>query len=68
MIPARPDSRVDMCQGPSGPGPKPDDEERKEDANNENQGEDDPMEGIGKKMSKFGLGSLEKDPWNLVLM
>ena len=31
-IPARPDSGVDMRQGPSGPGPKPDDGGKKEDA------------------------------------
>ena len=49
MIPARPDSGVDMLQGTSGPGPKPEDERRKEDANKENQGEGDPMKGKGDK-------------------
>ena len=41
MISARLDSRIDMRQGPSEPGPKPDDERKDEDANKENQGEDD---------------------------
>ena len=51
MILARPESGVDMRQGPSGPGAKSDDEGRKKDSNKENQGEDDPMEGKGKKVS-----------------
>ena len=45
MIPARPDSGVDMRQGPSGPGPRPDHGGKQGDANKENQANDDPMEG-----------------------
>ena len=60
-IPARPDSGVEMRQGPSGPGPKPDDGGKKEDANKENQGEDNPMEGKGDKMNEFDLGAPERD-------
>ena len=60
-IPARPDSGIYMRQEPSGPGPKPDDGGKKEDANKENQGHDDPMEGKGDKMSKFDQGALERN-------
>ena len=41
-IPARPDAGIDMRHGPSGPGPRPD---NGGDANKENHGENDPMEG-----------------------
>ena len=61
VIPTRPDSGVDMRQGPSGPGPKPDNGGKKEDANKENQGKDDPMEGKGDRMSEFDLDAPEKD-------
>ena len=63
MIPARPDSGVDMRQGPSGPRPKPNDGGKEGDANkeNENQGKGDPMEGKGDKMSEFNLAALERD-------
>ena len=57
-IPARPDAVVDMLQGPSGPGPRPD---NGGDANKENHGEDDPMEGKSDRMSEFDLGALERD-------
>ena len=60
-IPARPDSGIEMRQFPSGPGPKPDDRGKKEDANKENQGEDNPMDDKGEKMSEFDLGALERD-------
>ena len=55
---ARPDAVVDMLQGPSGPGPRPD---NGGDANKENHGEDDPMEGKSDRMSEFDLGALERD-------
>ena len=58
VIPARPDAGVDMRQGPSGPGPRPD---NGGDANKENHGEDDPMEGKSDRMSEFDLGALERD-------
>ena len=58
VIPARPDAGVDMRQGPSGPGPRPD---NRGDAIKENHGEDDPMEGKSVKMSEFDLGALERD-------
>ena len=61
VVPTRPDSGVDMRQGPSGPGPKPDNCGKKEDANKENQGKDDPMEGKGDRMSEFDLDATEKD-------
>ena len=59
VIPARPDAGVDMRQGPSGPGPRPD---NGGDVNKENHGEDDPMEGKSDRMSKFDLGALGKGP------
>ena len=63
MIPARSDSDsgVDMRQGPSGPGPQPDDERKDQDANKENQGDDEPMEVKGDKVSKIDLRLLERD-------
>ena len=45
MMPARPESGIDMRRFPFGLGSKPDDEKKDEDANSENQGMDDPMEG-----------------------
>ena len=57
-IPARPDAGVDMRKDPSGPGPRPD---NGGDANKENHGEDDPMEGKSDRMSEFDLGALEID-------
>ena len=56
-----PDSGVDMRQGSSGPGLKPNDGGKDGDANKENQGEDDTIEGKGDKMSKVDLASLERD-------
>ena len=55
-VPARPDSGMDMRQGPSGPKPKPDtnDDELMDQ-------EDDPMEGKGEKSSEIDLGALERD-------
>ena len=55
-VPARPDSGLDMRQGPLGPKPKPDtnDDERM------NQ-DDDHMEGKGEKLSEMDLGALERD-------
>ena len=55
-VPARPDSGMDMRQGPSGPKPKPD----------ANDGElmdqdDDHMEGKGEKSCEEDLGALERD-------
>ena len=58
VIPARPDTGVDMRQGPSGPGPRPD---NGKDAKKENHGEDDPMEGKSDRMSEFDLVALERD-------
>ena len=55
---ARPDAGVDMRQGPSRPGPRPD---NGEDAKKENQGEDDHMEGKSDIMSEFDLGALAMD-------
>ena len=55
-IPARPDAGVDARQGPSGPRPKPDDGRKEGDANKENQGEYDPMEGKSNRMSECVLG------------
>ena len=52
----RPDSGMDMRQGPSGPGPRPDtndDEQMDED--------DDHMEGKGGKSHGLDLGALERD-------
>ena len=60
MIPED-DSGVDTVQGPSGPEPKPDDERKNQDANKENQGEHDTMEGKGDKKSEIDLGTLERD-------
>ena len=55
-VPARPDSGMDMRQGPSGPGPRPD-------TNNYDQmdQDDDPMEGKNDKSSGLDLGALERD-------
>ena len=55
-VPARPDSGMDMRQGPSGHKPKPDtndDERMDQDA--------DHMEGKGEKSSEIDLGALERD-------
>ena len=55
-VPARPDSGMDMRQGPSGPGPKPDtndDELMDQDV--------DHMEGKGEKSNGLDLGALERD-------
>ena len=60
-IPARSDAGVDTRKGPSCPGPKPDDGGKEGDANKENQGEYDPMEGKSDRMSEFVLGALERD-------
>ena len=57
-IPARPDAGVEMRQGPSGAGPRPD---NGGDASKENPVEDDPMEGKSDRMSEFDLGALERD-------
>ena len=55
-VPARPDSGMDMQQGPSGPGPKPDtkDDERMDQ-------DYDHMEGKGDKSDGLDLGALERD-------
>ena len=55
-IPARPDSGMDMRQGPSGPGPRPD-------TNNDEQMDQDydHMEGKGNKSNGLDLGALERD-------
>ena len=55
-VTARPDSGMDMRQGPSGPGPRPDtndDEQMDQD--------DDHMEGKGGKSNGLDLGALERD-------
>ena len=61
MIPARPDSGVDMRHGPSGPVRKPGDDGNDQDASKKNQGEDDTIEGKGDKVSETDLGALERD-------
>ena len=61
MITARPDSGVDMRQGPPGPGPRLDHGGNEGDANKENQRNDDPMECKGDRMSEFDLGALKRD-------
>ena len=48
---------MDMSQGSSGPGPKPDDATN-DDAENQ---DDDPMEGKEDETSRLDLGALEKD-------
>ena len=55
-VPARPDSGIDMRQGPSGPGPKPDpnDDELMDQ-------DDDHMEEKGDKSGGMDLGALERD-------
>ena len=55
-VPARPDSVMDMRQGPSGPKPKPD-------ANDDKlmDQDDDHMEGKGEKSCGEDLGALERD-------
>ena len=55
-VPARPDSGMDMRQGPSGPGPRPDtnDDEQMDP-------DDDHMEGKGGKSNGLDLGALERD-------
>ena len=55
-VPARPDSGIDMRQGPSGLGPKPDpnDDELMDH-------DDDHMEEKGEKSSGMDLGALERD-------
>ena len=55
-VPARPDSGMDMRQGPSGPKSKPDtnDDERMDQ-------DDGHMEGKGEKTSEMDLGALERD-------
>ena len=55
-VPARPDSGMDMRQGPSGPKPKPD-------SNNDERmdQDDDHMKGKGEKSSEMDLGALERD-------
>ena len=60
MVPARTESGIGMCQGPSGPGHKPDDEGKDKDANKENQGEDE-NQGRGDKVFETNLGALERD-------
>ena len=55
-VPARPDSGMDMRQGPSGPKPKPD----ADDAELMDQ-DDDHMEGMGEKSCGVDLGALERD-------
>ena len=54
-IPARPDAGVDMRQGPSRPGPRPD---NGGDANKENHGTYDPLKGKSDRMRQFDLGAL----------
>ena len=63
MISARPDLGVDMRQGLSRPGPRPNDgrKGKKGDGNKKNQGKYDPMEGKGDKVSEFDLGALKRD-------
>ena len=56
-VPARPDSGMDMRQGPSGPGPKPDDA-NDDDAENQ---DDDRMVGREDKTSRLDLRALERD-------
>ena len=58
VIPVRPDAGVDLRQGPSGPGPRPD---NRGDANKEDHGEDDSMEGKSNRMSEFDLDALVRD-------
>ena len=55
-VPARPDSGMDMRQGPSGPGPRPG-------TNNDEQmdQDDDHMEKKGDKSNGLDLGALERD-------
>ena len=55
-VPERPDSGIDMRQGPSGPGPKPDpnDDELMDQDN-------DHKKGKGEKLGGLDLGVLEKD-------
>ena len=55
-VPARPDSGMDMRQGPSGPKPKPD-------ANDDElmDQDDDHMEGKGEKSCGVDLGAVERD-------
>ena len=55
-VPARSDSGMDLGQGPSGPGPKPD----AKDDDVTDQG-DDPMEGKEDKTSRLDFGALERD-------
>ena len=57
MISAQPESVVDMRQGPD----KPDDEGKDQKTNKKNQGEDNPMEGKGDKVSEVDLGAPERD-------
>ena len=45
----------------TGSGSTPDDERKDEAANVENQGEDDPMESEGDKVSEIDLDALERD-------
>ena len=55
-VPARPDSGMDMRQGPSGPKPKPDTND------DELMAQDDGhMEGKGEKSCGLDLGALERD-------
>ena len=55
-VPARPVSGMDMRQGPSGPGPKPDtnDDELMDQ-------DDDHMKEKGEKSGRLDLGALERD-------
>ena len=55
-VPARPDSGMDMRQGPSGPGLKPDAK-----GDNVMDQDDDPMEGKEDKTSGLDFGALERD-------
>ena len=56
IVPARPDSGMDMRQGPSGPEPRPDTNE-----DNQMDQDDDPMEGKKDKSSGLDLGALERE-------
>ena len=56
-VPARPDSGMDMRQGPSGPKSKPDDADEDELMNQD----DDHKEGKGEKSCGVDLGALERE-------
>ena len=55
-VPVRPDWGLDIRQGPSGPGPKPDTNDDELMAQ-----DDEHMEGKGEKLGGLDLGALERD-------